>query len=70
MGAAGLVASITIVIDVSFDNEAAKFEVLKQLGSQFTNAVLSDSNSNSIRSLREVTAATSSTMIIISTAQY
>ena len=58
MGAAGLVASITIVIDVSFDNEAAKFEVLKQLGSQFTNAVLSDSNSNSIRSLREVIAAT------------
>ena len=58
MEAAGLVASITIVIDVSFDNEAAKLEVLKQLRSWFTNAVPSDLNSNSIRSLREVAAAT------------
>ena len=56
--AAGLVALITIVIDVSFDNKAAKLEVLRQLGSRFTNTVPSNSNSNSIQSLREVSATT------------
>ena len=60
MEAAGSsVASVTTtVIDVSFDNKAAKLEVLRQLGSRFTNTVPSNSNSNSIQSLREVSATT------------
>ena len=46
MEAAGSsIASITIVIDVSFDNKAGKIEVLEQLRSRFTSAVPSDSNS-------------------------
>ena len=57
MKSAGSVASITIVIDVSFANKDAKLKVLGQLrNSRFTNAVPadSDSDSNSIQSLREV----------------
>ena len=58
MEAAGSEASITIVVDVSFDNEASKLKALKQLFSWFTNDVPADSNSNSNRLLREVAAAT------------
>ena len=43
---------------LSFANQAAKLEVLKQLLRRFTSAVPSDSNSNSIQSLREVATAT------------
>ena len=56
MGAVGLVASITIVIDVSFDNKVEILKVLKLLSSRFTSAVPSDSNS--IRTFREVATAT------------
>ena len=58
MGAAGSKASITIVVEVSFDNKASKLKALKQLFSWFPSAVPSDSNSNSIQSLREVATAT------------
>jgi|TARA_B110001452_G_C14926978_1_gene324143 hypothetical protein len=62
MKSVGSVASITIVINVSFANKDAKLiKVLGQLrNSWFTNAVPadSDSDSNSIRSLREVATTT------------
>ena len=72
MEGVGSYASITIVIDLSFDNdEVAKNTVLKQLFSRFASAVPSDSNSNSIQSLKEVAATTaSSTTIIVSIAGY
>ena len=53
--------SITTVIDVSFHDEVEnKRKVLKQLFSRFASAVPSNSNSNlnSIKSLREVATAT------------
>ena len=59
MAGVGSYASITIVIDLSFnDDEAAKNMVLKQLFSRFTSAVPSYSDSNSIQSLKDVAAAT------------
>ena len=59
MEAAGSsVASITTVIDVSFDSKVEKLKVLKLLSSRFTSAVPSNSNSNSIQSLSEVSAST------------
>ena len=58
MEAVGSYASFTVVMDLCFDSKDAKNTVLKQLFSRFSNAVPSDSNSNSIQLLREVTAAT------------
>ena len=58
MAGVGSYTSITIVIDVSFHDKAAKSTVLKQLFSRFASAVPSDSNSNSIQSLSEVIAST------------
>ena len=58
MAGVGSYASITIVIDVSFHDKAAKSTVLKQLFSRFASAVPSDSDSNSIQSLKEVAATT------------
>ena len=57
MEGVGSKLSITIVVDVSFDNDkAAKNTVLKQLFSRFASAVPSKSNSNSIQLPKEVTA--------------
>ena len=47
MKAAASESSITIVIDVSFDNKAGNIEVLEQLCGRFTSAVPSNSNSYS-----------------------
>ena len=58
MEAVGSRASITIVMDLCFGSKAVKNTVLEQLLSRFTSAVPSDSNSNSIQSLREVATAT------------
>ena len=58
MEAVGSYASFTVVMDLCFDSKDAKNTVLKQLFSWFSNAIPSDSNSNSIQLLREVTAAT------------
>ena len=57
MKSAGSVASITIVIDVSFSNKDAKLKVLGQLFSWFASAVPSYSNLNSIQSLAAATTA-------------
>ena len=54
MEAVGSRVSITIVMDLCFGSKAVKNTVLEQLLSRFTSAVPSDSNSNSIQSLREV----------------
>ena len=58
MEGVGSYTSITIVVDVSFEDEVEKLNVLKQLFSRFASAVPSDSNSNSIQSLSEVIAST------------
>ena len=54
MEAVGSDASFTVVMDLCFGSKAVKNMVLEQLLSRFTSAVPSDSNSNSIQSLREV----------------
>ena len=53
MEGVGSYTSITIVVDVSFEDEDAKLKALGQLFSRFAN-----SNSNSIQSLSEVIAST------------
>ena len=58
MEGVGSYASITIVIDLSFEDEDAKLKALGQLFSRFASAVPSYSDLNSIQSLKEVAAAT------------
>ena len=58
MEGVGSEVSITIVVDVSFEDEDAKLKALGQLFSRFASAVPSDSNLNSIQSLSEVIAST------------